>query len=67
MDEWFIFILMRGLNLIGKKFGKLTVLSRDVKTPRKEWVHKDINLMKQQFSTEKLVEYSKLIVAHNIK
>jgi hypothetical protein len=32
-----------------------------------QWVHKDINFMKQQLSTEKLIEYSKLICAHNIK
>lgn len=32
-----------------------------------QWVHKDINFMKQQLSTEKLIEYSNLICAYNIK
>jgi len=32
-----------------------------------QWVHKDVNFMKQQLSTHQLVEYSKLIYFNSIK
>ena len=32
-----------------------------------QWVHKDVNFMKQQLSTHQLVEYSKLIYLNSIK